>query len=95
MREVPPFAAMREALADVVCWEKHRLGMLDDLIVRGSGIEPGPDIAFAGMRERLRRLDGLLRFLGIVTPMEVAIRAVAELGPPPNSEPTPPTLWRA
>jgi hypothetical protein len=93
MRHVPRFALLVDPLRDIACEERHRLGLLGEEILKGSGIEPEPKVALAGLRVRLSRIDGVIRLLGLLLPHEGRVRMLFDEGEPP-ADIDPPTLWR-
>jgi hypothetical protein len=67
------FADIAASLEDICRWERHRIEHTHWLAIRGH-CEPPPDVAFAGWRERLVRMQAGQTILTILVPYEPLVR---------------------
>lgn len=87
------FADVVEGLRDIARWERQRIELMQFHAVRGR-IEPAPDVAFAGWRERLARIEAAGKILTILVPHEIAVRALdPRLNVPLTSRPPIDPSW--
>ncbi|MDB5579801.1 MAG: hypothetical protein JWR80_4977 [Bradyrhizobium sp.] len=84
-----PFSETAEAIADIARWERTRIELMQFLAVRGQ-VQPPPDLAFAGWRNRLILLEGAATIFRLLAPFEQQIRA---LSPDLAGTRMPPSFW--
>jgi hypothetical protein len=88
-----PFADLKEGLHDIATWERHRIDFTHDAALRGQ-CEPPPDIAFAGWRRRLNRLEQLDQLITVLIEHEDEVRALdPRLAPRIAAACPAPSLW--
>lgn len=65
---------MADAVGALAAAKQRHLVELEDLTYR-AGVEPGPDLAFAGLRILVAQANQAAAFLGMLAPHETALRA--------------------
>ena len=74
-----PFAALAEALDDLVRFERHRIELETWLSTTFPGAHYQPGAVLATWQARLARLEAAAKLLTALAPHEAAVRALAGL----------------
>ncbi len=75
-------AEMAAGTGELVQFARLHLRSLEEMTYR-AGIEPGPDLAFAGVRIALAQAEEAVRFLRALVPLEGDVRALLDGRAPP------------